>query len=147
MEMTDNEFREETDRIWRRGYESAEKDLKPKLDAALLQVSEYRKALEENVNLREAIRGEREKNGVLSIWLKEEGDRVKALELQGEGQKKKYSDLLQSHHSLCGKIEELRDFILKNSPECPGDDPCSCVRCRFSLKNSHATNDELPAKQ
>jgi len=38
--------------------------------------------LSENLNLREAIRGEREKNGVLSIWLKEEGDKVKALELQ-----------------------------------------------------------------
>ena len=36
----------------------------------------------ENVNLREAIRGEREKNGVLSIWLKEDGDKVQALELQ-----------------------------------------------------------------
>lgn len=37
MEMTDNEFREETDRIWKRGYESAEKEYRQKIDAALLQ--------------------------------------------------------------------------------------------------------------
>lgn len=61
-------------------------------------------------------------------------DEVKAARLQVSEQKNKYSDLLQSHASLCGKIEELKDFILRDSPECPGDDPCSCVRCRFSIK-------------
>ena len=59
--------------------------LRKELDAALLQLSE---AKEENVNLREAIRGEREKNGVISQWLVEEGEEKKELlRLNGEYRK------------------------------------------------------------
>lgn len=61
------------------------KDYITKLDAANLQLSE---AKEENVNLREAIREELEKSGVLSQWLVEEGDKLKETNRQfGELQK------------------------------------------------------------
>lgn len=45
MEMTDNDFREEVDRVWKRGYETAEKDYKPKLEATILENEELKEQL------------------------------------------------------------------------------------------------------